>query len=81
VATLLILTWDANPVMDNVTQYNVYRVRKHGGSDTIVGSTTPPVVTFNTRGFIVGSSTNFYVTAVNSIGESLKSNTVTASSR
>ena len=68
-------------MMDNVTQYKVYRVRKKGGGDTVVGTTTPPVVTFNTRGFIVGASTNFYVTAVNAFGESLKSNTVTASSR
>ncbi len=79
-ATQLILTWTDNPVSDSVTQYKVYRVKKPSGA-VVVGTTIPPTVTFDTRGFIVGNKSDFYVRAVNALGEGLKSNTVTARTR
>lgn len=78
-ATTVVLTWNANPDLDSVTSYKVYRVKKTGS--VLCGTVVPPTLTFNVRGFIVGNRTDFYVTAVNAIGEGLKSNTVTARTR
>lgn len=70
-----VLAWNANAGGDNVTQYNVYRVK--GSNPTLVGNTTPPTIQLGVTAFIQGKSSQFYVKAVNANGEGLPSSKVT----
>lgn len=75
-AASLTMTWDANSTTDGVTQYRVYQ---SDGSNPFVpvGSAAPPTVTFTAVNLSVGATYRWYVTAVNSVGESAPSNTIT----
>jgi len=73
---LVSLSWNAATGGTPVS-YNVKRSTSSGGTYTTVGTTTAPTVTYNDS--ILGGSTYYYVvSAVNAIGESADSATVTA---
>lgn len=69
------LQWDLNTGLDQVTAYKIYRVGK--SSNTMIGSVNGNTNTFSVDGLTIGKRTTFYVTAVNTIGESLPSSKVT----
>lgn len=68
-ASTVVLQWDANPVLDQVTAYNVYQ-------DGVKVSTIAAPTTTVTLPTVSATAHTFYVTATNSSGESLASNTV-----
>jgi hypothetical protein len=67
------LQWDANAPDDQVTAYNIYRVKDD--SPELVGTVNAPTTIFNVDAFLE-EQTNFYVMAVNDTGESPPSSTV-----
>lgn len=72
----LTMTWDANSVTDTVTQYRIYQ-SAGTAPFVLIGSVTPPTVTFTAGNLASGVTYRHYVTAVNSVAESLPSNSIT----
>jgi hypothetical protein len=64
------LVWDANDPAEMVNQYKLYRL--HSGVFTVVKTIVPPAHSVLLDPYLSGRTT-FYVTAVNSSGESLPS--------
>lgn len=71
----LSIQWDASPAAEQVNQYNVYRMK--GNSSDLVGTVPVGTTTFDVNAYMQGNKTTFCVTAINSSGESLYSNTLT----
>lgn len=67
------LQWDANPPEDQVTGYNIYRMK--GDLEELVGTVDAPATLFNVDA-LLDEQTNFCVKAVNDAGESSQSSTV-----
>lgn len=76
IAANLTMTWDANSVTDTVTQYRIYQ-SAGTAPFVLIGSVTPPTVTFTAGNLASGVTYRHYVTAVNSVSESLPSNSIT----
>jgi fibronectin type 3 domain-containing protein len=74
-STAVSLQWDANANTDLVTSYKVYRVK--GNNATLVTTVSAPTTTAVVTNYLSGNRTVFYVTAVNSAGESNPSSKVT----
>jgi hypothetical protein len=74
------LIWDQpGASVEQVVQYKIYRVR--GNTADLIGTTTPPVTSFDLANFVQGSRSVFYVTAINVNGESLQSSKITVQKR
>jgi hypothetical protein len=67
------LQWDANPPEDQVTSYNIYRVKN--AVNELVGSVDAPNTIFRIDEFLE-ERTDFYVVAVNNAGQSEPSSKV-----
>ena len=77
--TQVALTWTAptNNGGEPVTSYNIYQGTSSGG-ETLLQNTASTATTFTSTGLTNGTTYYFKVTAVNSVGESLSSNEVSA---
>ena len=77
--TQVALTWTAptNNGGELVTSYNIYQGTSSGG-ETLLQNTGSTATTFTSTGLTNGTTYYFKVTAVNSVGESLSSNEVSA---
>ena len=77
--TQVALTWTApaNNGGEPVSSYNIYQGTSSGG-ETLLQNTASTATTFTSTGLTNGTTYYFEVTAVNSVGESLSSNEVSA---
>lgn len=74
-AQAISLRWDGSPTKEQVTEFRIYRL--HQGIATQIGTVPASQGWFIVDAYMIGTRTNFYVTAVNINGESLKSDIVT----
>ncbi len=72
----LSLSWKANPSLQVVTEYKIYRVSSTN-VPSLVGTVAAPTLTFVVDPFLNSNRVRFQITAVNSNGESQPSGRIT----